>query len=182
MRIAFVCLTLSTLIGCAEEGALDVPLDEELAPPAPLELAVSQLYAGGAAKMTARSTTPGSQVHFVMSRRGRGTTCPPQLGGGCVDLAGPLTYLGAAPANRAGFAELTFTVPRAVPDSVDVFVQAVIVNAAGGLRKSAVVDQMTGGMMCPLYYSPVCGIDGVTYGNDCDLGTAGTFLDHAGPC
>jgi len=39
----------------------------------------------------------------------------------------------------------------------------------------------TGGF-CPLFYDPVCGCDGVTYGNDCERQRAGAQKDHDGAC
>ncbi len=37
-------------------------------------------------------------------------------------------------------------------------------------------------LFCTAHYSPVCGCDGLTYGNDCIRRNAGAPLDHTGEC
>jgi hypothetical protein len=159
--------------------------EDELAPPPPpinpLELAVGQLSAGWPTKMTARSVPAGTQVWFAISTAGRGQSCPPALNGNCVDLQNP-RLVGSATAGRARFAELSLTPPRNLQDGRDVLVQAVAIDANGGFWSSPATRTVTGGMACIALWAPVCGVDGVTYGNDCEAGIAGTFVDYAGPC
>ena len=36
--------------------------------------------------------------------------------------------------------------------------------------------------ICTQIYKPVCGVDGKTYGNSCQLGCSNMDLDHKGAC
>lgn len=43
-------------------------------------------------------------------------------------------------------------------------------------------SQPTIRVACPLIYAPVCGVNGVTYGNSCEASLDGVPVLHPGPC
>jgi len=43
-------------------------------------------------------------------------------------------------------------------------------------------QRMLDGVSCILVYVPVCGVDGITYSNQCFAGIEGVTIAHAGVC
>lgn len=173
---------LLALAACAEEPiAYDALPDEAAGPPA-FEMVLSQLLPGNPGRASAL-VRPGTRVHFALGAREvvGGGACPAPLGGTCLDVV-PSNYLGSAVANADGYAELVFQVPNNVRTGAPAIGQAAIAPPGQPGLLSNTVHRGVGGWACPLFFNPVCGMDGRTYGNDCEANVAGTFIDHMGPC
>ncbi len=176
-----IVMFAALLTGCAAVEDAAAPLPGTSGPPA-FELAVSGLSGGQVFQMAAAALPPGASVNFLVSTRGQGAgPCPPQLGGACLDILAPV-YLGAAVANADGLAVLTRTAPASIGGGRTLSFQAASVDAAGVAYLSDPSDRQTGGLICTRIYQPVCGFDGVTYGNPCEADAAGMIVDYTGPC
>lgn len=109
-------------------------------------LSQSTLAPGDMAWAQVDWATPGETIHFLRSSDA-GVSCPPALGGLCVDLADPLTLIGTAVADASGTATLNLSVPASIPVGLDVYTQAVAVRGAGGsasVKTNSVAAELVG--------------------------------------
>ncbi len=98
----------------------DLPSDR-LAPP--MNLAVTDVIAGGLTTWTATGANPGDMVWFL--RGPLGASCPPLLNGECLGIH-QVSALGNAVADPSGTATLSLTVPFTVPHGLSVNFQAAV--------------------------------------------------------
>lgn len=77
-----------------------------------VEIVPATLVVGCASRVEVRGASSGDTVYLYQSATAEVGTCPPRLGGACLDLDAPARLVGSARANRLGNAALTWT-PRA---------------------------------------------------------------------
>ncbi len=55
-------------------------------------------------------------------------------------------------------------------------------RAEARMATEACIEANCSSCICPDIYAPVCGVDGMTYGNRCEASCADVEIDHEGPC
>jgi hypothetical protein len=118
-------LAVLLLAACGVEDATSGPSDslptEQAAPPSGGILTTSAAIAGRPLRLRSVGHPSTSLVYFA--RGGAGSTCPPVLGGQCLDLASP-TVLGTDPSDGMRTAQIQLNLPLAVPVGLTTLVQA----------------------------------------------------------
>jgi hypothetical protein len=163
------------LTACQGAGSVDpAALATDQAPvPADFRLAVTTTAAGTSGVATVTRAPAGARVDLVFSRAGFGTNCPPLLGGACLDLAAPLTFLASTTVAPDGSAALPFVAPLAAGDRR--FGVQAVVRGAPSLVSNA-VRVWIAPSTTPVGPASDNDLDGVTIGaGDCDDGDPAIF-------
>lgn len=118
-------LAVLLLAACGVEDATSGPSEalvtDQAAPPSGGILTTSAAIAGRPLRLRSVGHPSTSTVYFA--RGGAGSTCPPALGGQCLDLASP-TVLGSDPSDAMRTAQIQLNLPASVPVGLTTLVQA----------------------------------------------------------
>jgi hypothetical protein len=115
-------LTFIALVAC--DPNLTAP-EPQRGPP--LDLDCTLFAPASPFRCTVTGATPGQTVYLAGGTPGR--TCPPALGGACLQLRAPVV-LGAAVADSAGVATFLRTLPATVPQGLTLAAQAAVLGPA----------------------------------------------------
>ncbi|MCB9682529.1 MAG: hypothetical protein H6733_13775 [Alphaproteobacteria bacterium] len=174
------CVAAVMAAGCAtDDGLQGLPTDQAAPPVAvgTLDFVVGQLVAGDTVRMMWAGLPPGTEVYFAHGNSAAPGPCYPQLQGDCLDVAGGVRLVGTAIANADGYAELNVRVPRSVPSGSRHVFQGVAFDTGGVYQgRSQVFERGEGFTICPLFFSPTCGVDSIDYSNSCFAYAGGSAI------
>ena len=174
-------------LACADAPSADAPspwqADAPLAaPPGRVELTIGGISPGGEARVTVTGVTGDEEVNFVLSVHEDGrAVCPGRLPE-CLDLAGPVVHLGRADERGEDWASLAFDVPRGAAIGTPVWIQAVVESEEDGWYVGPSGETRVDWLACPDIWAPVCGVNGRTYGNECEAAAVGWPIAYEGEC
>jgi hypothetical protein len=129
-------LLLSLLVSACADAPPDASAPPDAlptaeAPPPGLHLAVTPLIINEQATWLIAGATPGARVGVALGMGGAGSSCPPALGGTCIDIAGPLFVIGSAVADPNGEAQISLTVPPQAGNYQGLYFKAAERTSAG---------------------------------------------------
>ncbi|HHO53639.1 MAG TPA: right-handed parallel beta-helix repeat-containing protein [Deltaproteobacteria bacterium] len=147
-----------------------------------LALTFTQLLPGNPVDFTVTNLNANETVYILRAVGTGGGACPPQIGGECLGITGPLSVVGAPTADATGTASLQIVLPASAPLGANVSFQAAAVRGLAGadsVLSNAIGATISGPSLCPVYADPnvLPGGDGSVGNPFPSIGYALTFRD-----